>query len=142
MVLLASAYDQSRFFKAADLTQEKKLRIKSATEELIGQGADQKKMLTAWFTNDERGLPLNRVNNRTIRGAFGDPVDGWAGKIIVLFPTMVEFRGRMVPGLRVRIPPPKEGNGQAAVRPAPQTPPQPALQPPPVDDDMDDEIPF
>ena len=28
MVLLASAYDQSRFFKAADLTQEKKLRIK------------------------------------------------------------------------------------------------------------------
>ena len=33
MVLLASAYDQSRFFKAADLTQEKKLRIKEVTEE-------------------------------------------------------------------------------------------------------------
>ncbi len=41
MVLLASAYDQSRFFKAADLPQEKKLRIREATEELIGVGADQ-----------------------------------------------------------------------------------------------------
>ena len=150
MVLLASAYDQSKYFKAADLTTEKKLKIKSATEELIGQGADQKKMLTCWFTNDERGLPLNRVNNRTIRGAFGDPVADWAGKIIVLYPTMVEFRGRMVPGLRVRIPPPKQvaGNGQgqaaAAKAPAEPTPPQPALKPPPsVDDDVvDDEIPF
>ena len=143
MVLLASAYDQSRFFKAADLTQEKKLRIKDVTEEWIGTGADKEKKLVVWFTNDERGLVLNRVNNRTIRGAFGDPIEGWKGKIIILFPTMAEFRGKMGPAMRVRIPPPKEGNGQAAVRPAPQTPPQPAIKPPaPVDDDMDDEIVF
>jgi hypothetical protein len=131
MVLLASAYDQSKYFKAADLTTEKKLKIKSATEELIGQGADQKKMLTCWFTNDERGLPLNRVNNRTIRGAFGDPVDGWVNKIIVLFPTTAEFRGKMVPALRVRIPSPK-GDGLAAKPPPP----------PPVDDDLNDDLDF
>src|SRR5262245_43143133 len=130
MVLLASAYDQSKYFKAADLTTEKKLKIKSVTEELIGQGADQKKMLVVWFTNDERGLPLNRVNNKTIRGAFGDPVDGWINKIIVVFPATVEFRGKMVPGLRVRIPPPK-GDGPAAKPP-----------PPPVDDDLNDSIEF
>ena len=125
------------------LTQEKKLRIKDVTEEWIGSGADKEKKLVVWFTNDERGLVLNRVNNRTIRGAFGDPIEGWKGKIIILFPTMAEFRGKMGPAMRVRIPPRKEGNGQAAVRPAPQTPPQPALQPPPpVDDDMDDEIPW
>jgi hypothetical protein len=130
MVLLASAYDQSKYFKAADLPAEKKLKIKSVTEELIGQGADQKKMLTVWFTNDEHGLPLNRVNNRTIRGAFGDPVDGWVNKIIVVFPATVEFRGKMVPGLRVRIPPPK-GDGLAAKPP-----------PPPIDDDLNDSIDF
>jgi hypothetical protein len=28
---------------------------------------------------------LNKTNNRTIRGAFGDVVDGWKNKIIVLF---------------------------------------------------------
>jgi len=35
-MLLASNYDQSRFFKAADMTAEKKLRIKDVTEETIG----------------------------------------------------------------------------------------------------------
>jgi hypothetical protein len=74
MVLLASAYDQSRFFKAADLTQEKKLRIKEATEELIGTGHDKEKKLVVWFTNDEHGLVLNKTNNRALRAAFGDPV--------------------------------------------------------------------
>ena len=71
-----------------------------------------------WFTNDERGLVLNRVNNRTFRGAFGDAVEGWIGKIIVVFPTMADFRGKMAPALRVRIPPPKQADGAA---PRPET---------------------
>src|SRR5215813_15201487 len=115
MVLLASAYDQGRFFKAADMTAEKKLRIKDVTEETIG--ADNEKKLCVWFTNDRHGLILNKTNNRTLRGAFGDACEGWKGKIVVVFPTQDDFRGRMVPVLRVRIPPPKQaaaGNGQTA----------------------------
>jgi hypothetical protein len=106
MVLLASSYDQSRFFKAADLEREKKCRIKSVTEEPVGP--EQEKKLVVWYTNDERGLVLNKTNNRTLRGAFGDAVDGWVGKIIIIFPTMVDMRGKLVPALRVRIPPPKQ----------------------------------
>ena len=86
MVLLASSYDQTRFFKAADLKSEKKLRIKTVTEELVGAGSEQEKKLVVWFTNDERGLVLNKTNNRTLRGAFGDDCAGWAAKIVVLFP--------------------------------------------------------
>jgi hypothetical protein len=148
MVLLASDYDQSRFFKAADLPQEKKLRIKEVTEESVGTDRDKEQKLVVWFTNDKHGLVLNKTNNRTIRGAFGDDCSGWVGKILVLFPTMDEFRGKMVPVLRIRIPPPKQatGNGQgqaAAAKPAPVAEPEP----PPsattaADDDMDDEIPF
>ena len=33
---------------------------------------DKEKKLVVWFTNDERGLVLNKTNNRTLRGAFGD----------------------------------------------------------------------
>ena len=91
---------------------------------------------------------LNRTNNRTLRGAFGDDVDGWKGKIIVLFPTQADFRGRMVPALRVRIPPllqppaaaptapqqPSSGNGTAA---APPDDPEP--QSGSLGEDMDDE---
>ena len=122
MVILASTYDQSRYIKAEDLETDRKLRIKNVTEEQIGIGADKEQKLVIWFTNDERGLVLNRVNNRTLRGAFGDDTAGWAGKIIVVFPAMAEFRGRMVPAVRVRIPPPKEAGNGAAVTPKTKPP--------------------
>jgi hypothetical protein len=91
-----------------------------------------------WFTNDEHGLVLNRTNNRTIRSAFGDAVDGWTSKIIVLFPTQADFRGRMVPALRVRIPPPRQvaGNGQMVAKSEAATP----KPPPVVDDELDAEV--
>jgi hypothetical protein len=164
MVLLASEFDKSKYFRAEDLKADKKLRIKEVTVEVIGNGADKEQKLTAWFTNDPHGLVLNKTNNRVLRGAFGDDVSGWKGKIVVIFPTMVEYRGKMVPGLRVRIPVPKQaatstGNGQAAVTAAaPQPMQQPASQQvasqldefgqtqspekPSLSDDLDDEIGF
>ena len=139
-MLLASAYDQSRYFKAADMQAEKKLRIKDATEEEIGAGQDKEKKLVVWFTNDQRGLVLNKTNNRTLRGAFGDPCDGWKGKIIVVYPTTGEFQGRMVPALRVRIPPPKEGKGQTVA--AKPIPPVPSPDAELLDDELNDDLNF
>ena len=141
MVLLASEYDKSRFFKADDLDGDRKLRIKNVTEELVGIGAEKEKKLVVWFTNDERGLVLNRLNNRTLRGAFGDDTAGWTGKVIIIFSTMVEMRGKMVPGIRVRIPPPKQ-HGQSAVAAKPKPPGNgqtavAAKQKPPVDEELD-----
>ena len=140
MVLLASDYDKSRFLKADDFDGERKLRIKSATEELVGVGADKEKKLVVWFTNDERGLVLNRLNNRTLRGAFGDDTAGWAGKVIIIFAMMVEMRGKMVPGLRVRIPPPKHGGAEVSTNPMASSNGQTvAAKPkPPVDEELDD----
>jgi len=146
MPLLASEFDQSRFFRADDLTAEKKLKIKSVTAEDIGIGKDKDRKLVVWFANDKRGLPLNKTNNRTLRGKFGDDTAGWIGKIIVLYPTMAEFRGEMKPALRVRIPTPK-GNSHPAAQPVtPPPPPPPPKEVDPaevdidVDDDLDDEI--
>ena len=134
MVLLASNYDRSRYFKAADLTSEKKVKIKSATEELIG--ADKEKKLVIWFTNDERGLVLNinKTTNRVLCGAFGDTCDDWTGKVIVLFPTTDDFRGKMVPVIRARIPTPKANGGAKAPDPKPDLVEVP--------DELDDEIDF
>jgi hypothetical protein len=133
VVLLASTHDQSRFLKAQDLTTEKKFKIKSVTEEDVGMGKDKERKLVVWFTNDNRGLVLNRTNNRTLRGPFGDDCAGWVGKIIVVYPTTAEFRGDMKPCLRVRIPPPK-GNGYPVAQPA--TPP-PTIEPAEIDEDDD-----
>ena len=114
-------FDKSRFLKAADLSGEKKFRIKSVSVEEIGTDKKERKPVI-WFTNDERGLALNLTNLRTLSGAFGDNMEAWAGKIIVMFPTMVDMRGKMVPALRVRIPPPKQasGNGQTVSAPKPR----------------------
>ena len=131
MVLLASSYDESKYFKAADLADEIRLKMKNVTEEKM---ADGEVKLTVWFTNDKRGLVLNRTNNRTIRAAYGDPVEGWVGKIIVLFPTVAEFRGKMGPALRVRIPTPKDGYRAAPVKKPPPKPPVEAEA-----DDFDEE---
>jgi hypothetical protein len=140
MMLLASAYDQSRYFKAADVPAPMKLRIKDVTVEEIGVGQDKEKKLVVSFDNDPRGLVLNKTNNRTLRGAFGDDCAGWKGKIIVAYPTTDEFRGRMVPVLRVRIPPPKEGSGQTvAAKPKPPAPPPEAEL---LDDELNDDLNF
>jgi hypothetical protein len=163
MVLLASEFDKSKYLRAEDLPTAKKFRIKDVTVETIKSGEHgEEDQLVVWFTNDKRGLVLNKTNNRTLRGAFGDDVEGWKGKIIVIFQTMVDFRGKMVPGLRVRLLPPKQaatsGNGHAAAAPL-----QPSSQPssttqseqqvdefgqpqssekPSLAGDLDDEIPF
>jgi len=150
MVLLASAFDQSKYLKAADFTQEKALRIKSVTAELVRSGTTQEQKLIVWFTNHEKGLVLNKTNLRTLLGTFGDNTEMWKGKVIVLYPTQTDFSGKLVGALRIRIPPPKQaatvaGNGQPAKQKAQAPlggdviPPEPK---PPLKDDLDDEIGF
>jgi hypothetical protein len=90
-------------------------------------------------------------------------VDGWSRKIIIVFPTMTDMRGKMVPALRVRIPAPKHdqaavpkkpkasGDGQTAVAAKPKLPvdeeidniEEPPAQPhTTAADDFDDEVDF
>jgi hypothetical protein len=138
-MLFASAYDQSRYLNATDMKVAKKLRIKDVTEEEMAQDK-KKKLVVVWFDNDRRGLVLNKTNNRTLRGEFGDDCAGWKGKIIVVYPTTDKFGGRVVPALRVRMPPPKEGNEQiVAAKPKPPVPsPDTEL----LDDELNDDEDF
>ena len=52
-----------------------------------------------WFTNDERGLVLNKTNNRTSAAPSATTSKAGPARSSSLFPTMAEFRGKMVPGL-------------------------------------------
>ena len=56
------------------------------------------------FVGMELGLILNTTNRRAIAEKLGDNMLGWVGKVIVIYPDMVDFEGRLVPGLRVRVP--------------------------------------
>ena len=114
MVLLASDYDKSKYLRAEDLKQEKKFRIKAVTEEVFEKDGKAEKKLVVWFTNDERGLVLNKTNNRTIRGAFGDDTANWVGKIIVVFPTMADRRRQDDPRAAGAHPAAEAGHGSSA----------------------------
>ena len=154
MALLASDFDKSKYLRAEDIKQDRKLRVKAVTAEMFERDGGKEKKLVLWFTNDDRGLVLNKTNNRTMRGAFGDDTANWINKVIAAFQVTTELRGKMTPGLRVRIPPPKQatavgtttapqppsGNGAAA-----EAATDPELQPDPVKPlrtDLDDEVMF
>jgi hypothetical protein len=147
MVLLASKFDQSKYLRAEDLKQERTVRIKNVTVEMVNDRGGQVQKLVIWFTNTKKGLVLNKTNNRVIRSAYGDDTAGWAEKLIVIFPTQADLAGRVVPALRVRIPQQTSGNGQTVSTPldrsAEASPTRPiASNPEPERDDFDDEIPL
>jgi hypothetical protein len=129
--LLASAFDQTKYLRAEDIKQPTKFRIKETTEEVLNNrktGKPENK-LVVYFTTTKKGLVLSaKTNIRTLQGAFGDDTAGWKEKVVVLFTTPTELG----PGVRVRIPPPKQApaapqqpvtpdNGAAAAAP-PATP--------------------
>jgi hypothetical protein len=88
-----------------------------------------------YFHGHDKGLILNPTNNKKLIEMYGPESNAWTGKSIVLFPVMVDVRGEMKLGLRIRLPDPEE-----SVRtPAPYVP-----QPLPKTREQieDDEIPF
>ena len=100
-MLLASDYDKSKYFNGTSLDREKKFRIKITTEEVLtDKKGKQEKKLVVWFTNDERGLPLNKTNLRALKNAFGDDTADWKNKIIAMYPVMAS---NDMQGLRVKI---------------------------------------
>jgi hypothetical protein len=145
MVLLASAFDQSRYWRADDLTEPKRFRIKKVMVEVVGRGRDREEKLAVAFADEDRLLILNKTNNRTLRGAFGDDTTKWVGGVIELFRTQTE----MGDGIRIRIPPPKQpsGNGEKPQAldemraAAGEDPPKRPIPPDDPDADFDDEIP-
>lgn len=119
-----SAAFPSDYLKAADLNG-RSVKVTMDRVEMKDIGGDHKPVL--FFQGKEKGMVLNKTNSNNISSAYGDDTDDWAGKEIVLFEAMVDFQGKSVNAIRVRLPQAKDR------QPAP---------PPPRDEDMNDSIPF
>lgn len=120
----------SNYIKAADL-QDRSVRVTISGYKMEAIGEDQKPVL--YFKGKEKGLVMNKTNANNIAAEYGDDMDMWQGKEIVLFSAWVDFQGKSVEAIRVRKPQPKDQENGAA--PAQQKQPAPA-------GDMNDEIPF
>lgn len=96
--------------------------IESIATESIGQGKDASDKLVLYFRGQDKGLVLNKTNANTIAGLYGDETDGWIGKPVILYATEVDFQGKQVLAIRVRMRKPgaKPAGGQNKPAPARQ----------------------
>ena len=90
----------TKYLSASDLGGKKhQLTCDVIVTEAIGQEQQQKPVL--YFKGTQKGLVLNKTNATIIAEQHGSDSEEWNGKSIVLYPTKVEFGGKMVDAIRV-----------------------------------------
>lgn len=92
----------SKYLKASDVGDHKPVvTIESLKIEELGQGDKIDRRPILYFKDKEKGLVLNKTNNNTMIKLFGAETDAWIGKRIKLIVCEVQFKGEMVPALRI-----------------------------------------
>jgi len=95
---------ESKFLKADDLKgQAIKVKIKDSKVEAMTQDPNGDQKLVIYFEGKDKGVALNQTNWKILAGTFGNDSDEWNGKEIELFSMMVDYQGKMVPALRLRV---------------------------------------
>ncbi len=119
----------SNYVKASDLNGKPcPLTIRTCVLEELGQGSDKEQKPVLYFNGAQKGLVLNKTNANAIKDAYGDETGGWEGKPVEVFPTQVQFKGKLVDGIRVRI--------------QPEAQPEPQPEAAPMAEELNDEIPW
>lgn len=126
-----SAAFPSKYLKAADL-QDRNITVRMSHVKIETLNDDEKPVL--YFIGKEKGIVLNKTNATNISIAYGDDTNEWQDKEIILFPTMVDFQGRSVEAIRVKIPKAKKAD--------PISSGQAQRQPQRDEAAIDDDIPF
>lgn len=137
---ISSAFP-SDYLKASDL-QGRAVTVTLSRVTMGEIGGDLKPIL--YFQNKEKGMVLNKTNANKISEIFGDDTDTWEGGEVTLYEAMVEFQGKTVPAIRIRMPPRKAqaqviNNGNVHTQQSPQQAP-PATKT--TAEIIDDDIPF
>ena len=91
----------SQYLKADDL-KNREHKVKIASHEVAEFDNGNKVVLK--FDGKEKGLTLNKTNAMKIADSYGDSVESWVGKEIIMYPDKTDFGGKMVDCIRVRIP--------------------------------------
>lgn len=100
----------TKYISASDLNgKTAKVIIANCAMEKVGE--DQKPVL--YFNGKQKGLALNKTNANNIAHAYGDEMDEWRGAEVELFTALVDYQGKTVEAVRVRVPPRKAGGNAA-----------------------------
>jgi hypothetical protein len=129
---------QSKYLRKEDIEDDTPATIKGVKLEDLGREEAKEQRWVIYFKQFAKGMVLNVTTIRVLESAYGDDTDVWTGKQVLLYvDPNVSFQGRVVGGLRLRVPRPKLSPGN---EPKPRTVAQQADDRPP--EYTDDEIPF
>ena len=113
--MLISELFPGRYLKAADIPagQQLRLTVSGVRQETMESSGEQKGVVH--FLEEERGLVLNVTNANVIAESYGEDMDAWSGKPVLLFSTTTDFAGKRVPCIRVRAPEPTKSVDKANI---------------------------
>lgn len=100
MTMKTTEFFSSKFLTAADLKgKEHKLTIDRLEATEFKDGTVKPAM---YFRNREKAMILNKTNTMKLAGQYGENMDDWLGKEVVVYPDTVDFQGKSVEAIRVR----------------------------------------
>lgn len=105
----------SKYLKESDL-RGRNVTVTIRTVQIVKIAEDKKPV--AFFEGKDKGLVLNKTLLNAIAKATGEQdTDNWPGKRITLYPTETEYRGDVVPCIRVKLRTEEDGQPQQAPPP-------------------------
>jgi len=99
----ASEAFPSNWLKATDIDAEVGAILTIAGYEMkdIGTEDDKERKPVLSFEEVDKELVLNRTNNNTLIGLFGDETDDWIGRKVKLAVVDASYRGKVGPAIRI-----------------------------------------
>ncbi len=97
-------FDDKEFLYAFDLDgREVTVTIEKCTAgKITGEKGRESKKPLLHFVGKQKKLAINKTNGKTIASLYGNDVENWAGKSIVLYPTTTTFGSETVECIRVK----------------------------------------
>lgn len=111
--------------------------IKDVDSAVFGEGSQAKKSLIISVRDSKKQVKLPRAEGKFLATTFGDEMNDWIGRKIVLFATTAKFGGQTYDVVRIH-----EKKTQAAQTSRASAPPPPPPRDPGSDDDAGDEVPY
>lgn len=92
----------NKYLKSSDLQgRSVKVMIDDVIKEEMVDGSEKP---VVSFSNKDKGLVLNRTNATLLAESFGPETNKWRGSLVELYVIKVNFQGRMVDGISIRVP--------------------------------------
>ena len=128
---------QSKYLRKEDIEDDTPATIRGVKLEDLGQEGQKEQRWIIYFKEQPKGMVLNVTTIRVLESAYGDDTDTWIGKRVLLYvDPNVSFQGRVVGGLRLRVPRPQKAAPVASKAPATD------VYSDPEDPGFADEVPF